>query len=579
MISRFTSLFFILIFVTAPVRAAPRSATDRTNIGEQIARLSDVDSAVRKQASDELAAMGMPARPQLLKAARSDDPEQRARAGELLKRLPWSVETDPPPVRGLMDRYGPSDNPTRVAIIRQLDRTVPGNRALLRLLREEPSESLRWIIVAFLWDTRDTAIQSAMREMEASADEPPIMVLAGRAWQERDPARALKLFRRAVEAEQSRPSDDAGVLSFAFDAVTRDALSAGRFDEAADYLRRQIPRDPMLRLTQRVIDNNGTPSLGRLMALHAYFGPLRGFDADVRAWSGTRAVKPTLTNTLVAFMSRLSVPPPLPCTPLELSGEDHYAAGEFLMSNKFPWAAEREYREALSSTRKKYAQHLDFFTLFDLANLVAERGDDAEAATLLERGMEISTPILLEMLGRENADVMAEIHWRRARAAQQRGNTGEANARVNDLLRLTPNNTDLTLSVIEWLKQTSRAEQAKTLFNKVYVQTRARLEATPEPNKAGMKNDLAWLCARSGEHVDEAVQLAQVAVDNSPDNAAFLDTLAEAQFRAGRRDDAVRTERRAIELSPQNPFMQDQLKRFESASPATSPSSSPVTSP
>ena len=50
-----------------------------------------------------------------------------------------------------------------------------------------------------------------------------------------------------------------------------------------------------------------------------------------------------------------------------------------------------------------------------------------------------------------------------------------------------------------------------------------------------------------------------------PENAAYLDTAAEAHFRNGDAKGAVRMETRALELRPNDAFMQEQLARFKRA--------------
>jgi tetratricopeptide (TPR) repeat protein len=128
----------------------------------------------------------------------------------------------------------------------------------------------------------------------------------------------------------------------------------------------------------------------------------------------------------------------------------------------------------------------------------------------------------------------------------------------------------MTLEIIDWLKQTSREPAAKRLFEKVYVQSRAQLDAAETRDLPGMQNDLAWLCARAGERLDEAHELALAAVEASPEHAAFLDTLAEVQFRRGHAAEAAEIEEKALSLSPENDFMREQLQRFRAGVKATS---------
>ncbi|HMC10602.1 MAG TPA: hypothetical protein VKH44_04905, partial [Pirellulaceae bacterium] len=73
----------------------------------------------------------------------------------------------------------------------------------------------------------------------------------------------------------------------------------------------------------------------------------------------------------------------------------------------------------------------------------------------------------------------------------------------------------------------------------------------------------AWLCAISHRKLDEAQRLAELAVKLDPDQAAYVDTLAEVYFQQGKREAAVELSRRAVELSPNGAEMKRRLKHFE----------------
>jgi hypothetical protein len=79
------------------------------------------------------------------------------------------------------------------------------------------------------------------------------------------------------------------------------------------------------------------------------------------------------------------------------------------------------------------------------------------------------------------------------------------------------------------------------------------------------KNNLAWLCARCGERKGEALRLAEEATRAMPDNAAFVDTLAEAHFLFRHYDEAVRLEAKVVGARPRDRFLKEQLKRFQAA--------------
>jgi predicted Zn-dependent protease len=78
-------------------------------------------------------------------------------------------------------------------------------------------------------------------------------------------------------------------------------------------------------------------------------------------------------------------------------------------------------------------------------------------------------------------------------------------------------------------------------------------------------NSIAWLCVRCGQHLDEALRLAEGAVALDPDNPALLDTAAEANFRLGKAERAVKLESRAVELRPEDSFLREQLQKFGGA--------------
>jgi tetratricopeptide (TPR) repeat protein len=75
-------------------------------------------------------------------------------------------------------------------------------------------------------------------------------------------------------------------------------------------------------------------------------------------------------------------------------------------------------------------------------------------------------------------------------------------------------------------------------------------------------NNLAWLCARCDERLDEALELSSRAIEEMPQNFAYLDTAAEANFRKGNPAKAVELEEFALTFRPKDTFMIEQLERF-----------------
>lgn len=67
------------------------------------------------------------------------------------------------------------------------------------------------------------------------------------------------------------------------------------------------------------------------------------------------------------------------------------------------------------------------------------------------------------------------------------------------------------------------------------------------PGHVGASNDLGYLWADQGRHLDRALTMIRRAVDEEPDNIAYRDSLGWALYRLGRYDEAVASLEKAIE--------------------------------
>ena len=79
---------------------------------------------------------------------------------------------------------------------------------------------------------------------------------------------------------------------------------------------------------------------------------------------------------------------------------------------------------------------------------------------------------------------------------------------------------------------------------------------------AGTLNALAWYCATGNVQLERALLAAERAVALAPQESGILDTLAEVQFRLGRREAALETIERALSLDPQSEYLLEQKARF-----------------
>ena len=81
------------------------------------------------------------------------------------------------------------------------------------------------------------------------------------------------------------------------------------------------------------------------------------------------------------------------------------------------------------------------------------------------------------------------------------------------------------------------------------------------PNDASAKNDLAFLWAKRGVNLQKSLRLAQDAVQTSPEDATYRDTLGWTYFQLGQADRAIEELRRAVELNPDSKEISDHLKQ------------------
>jgi tetratricopeptide (TPR) repeat protein len=98
----------------------------------------------------------------------------------------------------------------------------------------------------------------------------------------------------------------------------------------------------------------------------------------------------------------------------------------------------------------------------------------------------------------------------------------------------------LTMSGTILLTQ-GREKEARERFERVVAL---------DPRAAVAANNLAWIYADSGQNLEEAVRLAQSAVERLPDVPDVLDTLAWAYYKSNQPDKAVRPLTRCITVAP-----------------------------
>jgi hypothetical protein len=154
------------------------------------------------------------------------------------------------------------------------------------------------------------------------------------------------------------------------------------------------------------------------------------------------------------------------------------------------------------------------------------------------------------------------VHKSRARGLLARGKHDEALANLKLSRAAYPGNIDLAEDLIPELEAAGLRSAADELFESIYLPNEQL--CLDYPQHASAHNNLAWLAARSGRRLEEARTHARRAVELEPENAAYLDTLAESLFRTGSRAEAIELAERCLKKEPNNEHFQQQLARFRS---------------
>ncbi|HYE19166.1 MAG TPA: hypothetical protein VEA69_12015 [Tepidisphaeraceae bacterium] len=581
------AILLALLITTGPAPAqTSRPRTDPALL-RAVTDLASSDPAVRESAEAKLIAAGRDARLVLVTMFEStEDAQLRAAAGALLLRLPFDDPTDPPATRSLLEKYGQAPPAVRITYLKAIaDAAGDSTPAiLLRLMRDEPADEVRWAIVNHFRTTlaaKPLPPVAAFARAAALSPRAPNLALAGWATAKADPPAALALYRRCVDLEADQPTDDAGAAEFVFDALSTAYVSQRKYDDAAHVLRVQFARRPESVDRPEAVSNK----LDDLFALHARFGPLAGFAADVRNHARHLA-RPQTTYALARAYDRRAAEPLVADALARAAWAANFGdavgrstTGEFLTNQNYD-AAARAQLEAVIAIESHLAgvappalppNTVNVCNAHLRLGLIAARVRDDAAAAFHKESALRALAAVGGMLTRVRGDrtftgkdaeqmIWAEVHYHAFRAARARHDDAQAADRAARLLELLPDDEPIALEVLPWLVDQNRGPDAAKLFAKPYAASKKRLAEKPDDPER--QNNLAWLCARAAQNLDEALALATRATAAKPDNYAYLDTLAEVHFRRGDRAKALETERRALALKPDDPFLLEQLKRF-----------------
>ena len=161
------------------------------------------------------------------------------------------------------------------------------------------------------------------------------------------------------------------------------------------------------------------------------------------------------------------------------------------------------------------------------------------------------------------------VHFLRARAFVAEGRVKEALEEVQLCLAFLPGDIEMPVCLVPELEKRGRKREADELFGRVFGFYEQLCK--DYPRWAEGHNSLAWLAARCGRRLDEALAHSLRAVQLEPRSAAYLATLAEVHFQRGDRARALELIKQCVERDPRNEAFRKRLQRFEAGGPAGTP--------
>ncbi len=545
-----------------------------------IDNLSNPDPGVRATAARQLADLGDSIRPRLMAMLETSAAETRAQISRILLNRAWTDARDPAAVQEALGDYSQLDSAARSQQVQNLFQ-LPDPEAqdkLIQILQFDPSAAVRWQAASVLRSQLGNRKPPLENLRALSLDEKtdanvPLLAAVGWAWHEADARRTTVLLSRAVALDAAHRAAAHGELDFAYQWLIDLAQDHEQYSQALSLLRQQAGQSDW--------QEDPVPApIGNLFALQAEHGPFPQFAADLNAYRSYLG-RSEILYTFGRLLNRWGWAPVGCAVNMAalaaggLSAARHNQVAAFLADHEWLEASQRESNLALFLCRDSDSTDL-INAYFQLARVASERNDDLEVARDEEIAVEHLSDSAHELMRTtpfgdvqpwSDQDARADIEWHYLRAARSVGDAAGMQTHLQKLVDLDKlgqifeKDPGLATDIVPALQEAGRTSEADRCFDAAYKDLSADLAA--DPTDAESKNNLAWLCACCGRNLDEAIKLADQAVAAAPSDSAFLDTDAEAHFRAGQRDRAVELETHALQLKPGDAFMQSQLQEFQ----------------
>jgi tetratricopeptide (TPR) repeat protein len=207
-----------------------------------------------------------------------------------------------------------------------------------------------------------------------------------------------------------------------------------------------------------------------------------------------------------------------------------------------------------------------------IAEIHYEMGDPATAAESLQQAIDkIKGTKKLDTgyIGLSTQDFISRRNFFQALIALEEKNYEKAKELVDEGLQNDPHAIDCLILRYRMPEVSEEyRERTRKLLKEVAQHLRGEIEKRPDSSTP--YNQLAWLLGNTGgtgstgdeEDFEEALKMANKALELSPENPSLLDTLAHVHFGAGQYEKAVQVQEKAVRLAPRSTLLSEELQRF-----------------
>ena len=163
---------------------------------------------------------------------------------------------------------------------------------------------------------------------------------------------------------------------------------------------------------------------------------------------------------------------------------------------------------------------------------------------------------------RAGAFISLPIYVRRwsVEAAMEQHDQPAAARHIDRIMNLDPMDIDLAERILPAMRKAGMTALADQTLDRIMDAGGRYTEQFPRD--AMTANNLAWVAAMNGKHLDVAMKLAMRAVFLEPDSAIYRDTLAEILFRLDRKQEALQIEQACLLDDPTQWHLHQQVEKY-----------------